>query len=146
MTSDDDIRTDTGVMLDRQSLEFSAVRASGPGGQNVNKTSSAVQLQFDIANSDRLSPEQKSRLLNASDRRISSSGVITIKAQGSRSQDKNRQDAVVRLVEFIDRNLKTQKPRRKTRPGKAAVERRLRDKSARSRLKSSRRPPEDQDR
>jgi len=141
-TDDDDIRTATGVVLDRQELEFSAIRAQGPGGQNVNKTSTAVQLRFDIANSETLTDRQKRRLTNARDRRVSGAGVIVIKAQRSRSQDANRQDAVDRLIEFIDANLKTEKPRKKTRPGKAAVERRLRNKLARARIKSTRRPPE----
>lgn len=145
MTADDDlIRTANGIVLRQDELSIAAIRAQGPGGQNVNKTSSAIQLQFDIPASEGLSDSQKQRLLAARDSRLSADGVLTIKAQRHRSQDKNRKDAVNRLVEFIEAGLRTVKPRKKTRPGKAAVERRLREKAARSRLKSARRSPRDE--
>lgn len=140
--NDEVIRTASGVCIPTRALEVTAIRARGPGGQHVNKTSSAVQLQFDISGSAVLSDHQKRRLLAARDGRVSGNGIITIKAQRFRRQDRNRQDAIERLVEFIDRNLKSVRPRKATRPGKAAVERRLREKAARSRLKSTRRPPE----
>jgi ribosome-associated protein len=121
-------------------LEFSAIRAQGPGGQNVNKVSSAIHLRFDIANSAALSDDVKERLLALKDRRISKSGVVVIKSQRYRNQDKNRDDARERLGVLIRKALEVKKPRKKTKPSKQARERRLEEKSRRSRLKQSRKP------
>jgi len=119
-------------------LDISFIRASGPGGQNVNKVSSAVHLRFDIARSS-LPALIKERLLRLSDQRITSEGVIVIKAQDSRSQEQNRQDAVARLIELVQSVAHTPKPRRATKPSWGSQQRRLEGKSLRSGIKAGRR-------
>ena len=108
-------------------LEFSAIRASGPGGQHVNKVSSAVQLKFDVVSSS-LPSAVKARLMSLSDRRITKEGLIVIKAQRFRSQDKNKQDAVERLELLIGKAVAVPKKRLATRPTRSAKERRLKNK------------------
>ncbi|MGI9249685.1 MAG: alternative ribosome rescue aminoacyl-tRNA hydrolase ArfB [Pseudohongiellaceae bacterium] len=114
-------------IINSSEIQFSAVRSSGPGGQHVNKVATAVQLRFDIRASS-LSSYAKQRLLDYPDRRISSDGIVVIKAQSFRSQDKNRADAERRLTELVAEALAEDKPRVATKPGPAARERRLRDK------------------
>lgn len=118
-------------------IEFSAVRASGPGGQHVNKTSSAIQLRFDIEASSLLEG-QKQRILAFRDSRISDSGVIVIKAQNHRSQERNKSEALERLASLLATAIKTKKRRKPTRPSQGAVTRRLKEKSIRSEVKSLR--------
>ncbi|WIT13598.1 alternative ribosome rescue aminoacyl-tRNA hydrolase ArfB [Paucibacter sediminis] len=122
-------------------LDFSFIRASGPGGQNVNKVSSAVHLRFDIARSS-LPALIKERLLKLSDQRITGEGVIVIKAQDSRSQEQNRQEAVARLVELVQSVAHTPKARRATKPTWGSKQRRLEGKSLRSSVKAGRAKPE----
>ena len=131
------------VIIPESEIEFSAIRAQGPGGQNVNKVASAIHLRFDIANSTTLSDDIKERLLDLNDRRISKSGVVVIKSQRYRNQDKNRDDALQRLEDLIRKAMVVQKPRKKTRPSKMAKEKRLEEKARRSRLKQSRRQVEE---
>lgn len=118
-------------------LEFSAIRASGPGGQHVNKVSSAVQLKFDVPSCS-LPVAIKARLLTLPDRRITKEGLIVIKAQRFRSQDKNKQDAVERLELLIEKAAIAPKKRLATRPTRSAKERRLKNKKHLSNKKLTR--------
>jgi len=126
------------ILLNDDELVLSAMTAQGAGGQNVNKVASAIHLRFDIRSSS-LPEELKARLLTCRDHRITADGVVVIKAQRYRQQEKNRADAVQRLVELIRRELKPPKPRKATRPTKASREKRLDQKSRRGQIKSQRR-------
>lgn len=125
-----------------EQVQLSAVRSQGAGGQNVNKVATAIQLRFDIAASS-LPAGIKARLLASGDRRISRDGVLVIKAQRYRTQDKNRQEALDRLQALVDSFREPPKKRIPTRPGKAAKRRRVDEKQQRGRLKASRRSLED---
>jgi ribosome-associated protein len=133
------------IAIDERELRFEFIRATGPGGQKVNKSSSAVQLRFDVFGSPSLPDEVRSRLIMLAGRRLSEEGVLVIEAKRFRSQDRNRQDAVERLCTLIRQAARRPRRRRSTRPSSAARERRLQEKKRRSALKRQRGRPDVRD-
>ncbi len=130
----------SGVSIPEIELDFSAIRAQGPGGQNVNKVSSAIHLRFDIQQSS-LPDFYKQRLLKLNDQRISKDGVVIIKAQSYRSQDKNRVEALSRLQLLVQSAGFTAKPRRPTKPTRGSQMRRMDKKSQHGKKKIMRGKP-----
>jgi ribosome-associated protein len=126
------------ISIDEDELSESFVLASGPGGQNVNKVSSAVQLRFDIAHSPSLAGDVRARLMRLSGNRLTKDGVLVILARAHRTQERNRAEARAKLVELIARAATPPKPRKATKPTFASKRRRLESKIARARIKRTR--------
>jgi ribosome-associated protein len=132
------IRITPHISIDERELEERFIRASGPGGQNVNKLSSAVQLRFDVRHSPSLPDDVRARLERLAGRRLTREGVLVIIAQRHRTQERNRADALERLIELIERAAVAPVPRRPTRPTRGSRERRLESKKRRSSIKGLR--------
>jgi ribosome-associated protein len=128
------------IAIEEAELHFDFIRSSGPGGQNVNKVATAVQLRFDAARSPSLPEDVRERLRRVAGKRMTADGVVVITAQRYRSQQKNREDAVGRLVSLIERAAVAPKKRRKTKPTRESRERRLDEKKKRGRVKRKRGP------
>jgi len=132
------------VAINENEIEEQFIRASGPGGQHANRAATAVQLRFDVAKSPSLPDAVRERLIRLAGNRITGDGVLIIKAGQFRSRERNRQDAIRRLVKLIRRAAKKPKTRRKTKPTRASKKRRLKDKRHRSKIKRMRRSPREE--
>jgi ribosome-associated protein len=135
------IQVTSSIQIGEQELQESFIRSSGPGGQNVNKVATAVQLRFDVARSPSLPQEVRERLLRLGGKRVTEAGVLMIDARRFRTQERNRQDARERLVALIRKAAERPKARRKTRPTAGSVKRRLESKHHRARVKRTRQGP-----
>lgn len=135
------IRVTHKIVLDESEIDERFVRASGPGGQNVNKLSTAVQLRFDVKNSPNLPDDVKERLIRLAGRRMTGDGVLVIAAQRHRTQERNREDGLERLIELIRQAVPPPVPRRPTKPTKASKTRRLDAKKQRGSIKALRGKP-----
>lgn len=134
------------ISIDESEIQLEFVRSSGPGGQNVNRVATAVQLRFDVRNSPSLPDDARQRLTRIAGKRVTEDGVLIIDARRYRTQERNRQDALDRLVELIRRAARKPKVRRPTRPTAESKRRRLEAKRRRGekkRLRKPARPPED---
>jgi len=127
------------ISIDENEIHEDFVRSSGPGGQNVNKVATAVQLRFNVTPSSSLPDDVKERLVKIAGKKITKDGELVIKAARFRTQEMNRKDALERLIDLIKRAIVVPRPRRKTKPTKASKERRMEMKHKRSEVKTMRR-------
>ena len=125
--------------IDEREIQFHFVRASGPGGQNVNKVATAVQLRFDVGNSNTLPNDVRTRLILLAGRRINQDGILIVEARQFRTQKRNRENAIGRLIDLVRKAAEKPKPRKKTKPSRAARERRVTNKRLRGEMKKMRR-------
>jgi ribosome-associated protein len=135
------IRIAPSIAIDEREIKETFVRSSGPGGQNVNKVATAVQLRFDVARSPSLPDGVRARLRRLAGKRMTEEGILVIDARRYRTQDRNRQDARDRLAALILKAAQSPKPRRKTLPTVASQRRRLEEKRRRTETKRLRKPP-----
>lgn len=126
------------LSIDDKELEFSFIRADGPGGQNVNKVATAVQVRFDVLNSDSLPGEVKARLVKLAGKRMTQDGVLVIEAKRFRTQEKNREDALERFKRLVHKALEKPKARKRTKPSATSIAKRLEKKKQRGEIKRSR--------
>jgi len=139
------LRITPDISIDENELTIDFVRSSGPGGQNVNKVSTAAQLRFDVAHSPSLPEYVRPRLVQLAGSRMTNDGVLIIDARRHRTQSQNRQDAIDRFVDLLRRAATAPKPRRATRPSAGSRRRRLEAKKRRGAVKALRRPAADRD-
>ena len=132
------IRISRGIVIDEREIEFDFIRSSGPGGQNVNKVSTAVRLRFDVRGAGTLPSDVRDRLIRLAGKRVGDDGFLTIHAHRCRTQESNRREAIERLVELLERACEKPKPRRATKPTAASRERRLDAKRRRGETKEGR--------
>lgn len=132
------IKINQNISIKKSELTFNFIRSSGPGGQNVNKVATAVQLRFDITSSESLSEDVKTRLKSLAGKKVTKDGVLIIEAKRFRTQEKNRQDAIERLIALIDKSSRKKKHRVKTNPTKASNQKRIETKKRQSDKKKMR--------
>jgi ribosome-associated protein len=128
------------IAIKEEEIKFDFIRSSGPGGQNVNKVSTAVQLRFDVKSSPALSDDIRSRLVRLAGRRITEEGILVIEAKRFRSQRQNRKNAINRLIKLIRKASEKPKPRIKTQPTAGSKQRTIETKKHRAEIKKKRRP------